>query len=659
MTDALQTHLDTSTDGKFAIRKPRLLSLNGCFSGGIGQRLGVHFDHLHLWRTSIPTLMSEAHRGRNFFPARDVQVGERLNFDLTKQARRQAARFNPDVVILDILSDFPVNYLLRDGCVIADMNNPLFGYENFSWPETFDTGGWEPLSPCTEAYADLWFAYFDQFLNEFTSRKPVEIIFLKRFLCDKQVGAEGISRLPDVDVQAVNLQLQNIYRRLAKYEDRVKLIDLEPEFFFTAPDAPFGPWTYHPAEEVIDIVVFKIIEKFKLDNRYISKFMIPSYLERVQRRAKVAAEKDELARRTTALQAERDALVQQHAAVVGERDTLSSRHEAYVAERTALKQRVQSLESEREEGQKEQQALLTQRDFWAREHAAATAERDALRAQCTAAQSERAALQGQLGQFTAERDAFNTWHAANVAQIEALKARERALGAEKDELHRKLQAHAAERDDWVARQATVTAERDLLAQQLAATTAERDTISTWHAADLAQIEALKARERALGAEKDELHRELQAHAAERDGWVARQATVTAERDLLAQQLAATTAERDTLNIWHAADLAQIEALKARLDALSSEVVQAAQDKAAVAAERDALAAQQQVAMAAEREKLGRELLELTGDRDAVKRRLDEAHVELTAARQCLYELDARARQPLLHRLRRAVARPRP
>ena len=136
----------------------------------------------------------------------------------------------------------------------------------------------------------------------------MEIIFLKRYLCDKQVGAEGITRLPDVDVQAVNLQLQNIYRRLSKYEDQIKFIDLEPEFFFTAPDAPFGPWTYHPAEEVFDIVVFKIIEKFKLDNRYISKFMMPSYIERVQRRAKVAAEKDELARQNTALQAEREDL---------------------------------------------------------------------------------------------------------------------------------------------------------------------------------------------------------------------------------------------------------------------------------------------------------------------------------------------------------------
>ncbi|MDN7458744.1 hypothetical protein [Burkholderia cenocepacia] len=72
-----------------ALQKPKILSIGGCVTEILAGRMNRLADVTHLWRVSVPCMMSKKIEGRTYFESDDNKLSDRINFELTKQALRK------------------------------------------------------------------------------------------------------------------------------------------------------------------------------------------------------------------------------------------------------------------------------------------------------------------------------------------------------------------------------------------------------------------------------------------------------------------------------------------------------------------------------------------------------------------------------------------
>ncbi len=83
------------------LRKPKILSIGGCVTEVLAGRMSRLADVTHLWRVSVPCLMSNKVDGRTYFGSSDHQLSERINFELTKQALHKLKKGAYEFLLFD------------------------------------------------------------------------------------------------------------------------------------------------------------------------------------------------------------------------------------------------------------------------------------------------------------------------------------------------------------------------------------------------------------------------------------------------------------------------------------------------------------------------------------------------------------------------------
>lgn len=400
-------------------RKPRILSLGGCLTHDICLAFGDLAEHKHLWRVTVPSLVAQPASGRTVYKSDSFEVSERLNYELTKQARHISAQFGPDVIMVDPTSDLPLDYYEKDGCIIPDFASGLLLSDGKTeWPSEFPLAEWSRLKPLSPQYSEIYVASLKHFLSlDFVRR--ADVLLLQRRPCPSTITADGFNEIQDDSIARINSFVTDLFDTIRSEIPELKVVKFDEEMMFTSKDAPWGEWLFHPVEEFYDYAVNEIASMYGMKGRYLTALFRDRYAQRVQRRRIQDREIETLSVNNHKLSEERDTLVSQRDALLVERDALAS----IAAER---------------------QALTDERDTLAAQRDGLIVERDAL----AAAATERQALIEERDLLVAQRDAL-------ILEREALAAatlERRALVEERDALVAQREALSVERDALLARQ---------------------------------------------------------------------------------------------------------------------------------------------------------------------------------------------------------------
>ncbi|WP_239068237.1 hypothetical protein [Burkholderia cenocepacia] len=418
-----------------ALRKPKILSIGGCVTEVLAGRMSRLADVSHLWRVSVPCLMSKKVDGRTYFESNDHQLSERINFELTKQALRKLKTGGYEFLIFDPTSDFHNDYYEKDGCIISDMEAVGLA-PNWKWPDGFVDDGWVRISTKSYQYLEIYFHYLQK-LIDLSDEIGIPLIALKRRTCVNKITRDGVTGLGDPDAAEINWWIDLLWKKIDGLLGKVNVLDLNGRFSITSFDVPYGEGKFHPIDEFYDYAAYKLMGLMRLGDDLISEVMFPVYRERASRRLAIHSERDELLQEREGLihgrdglLQERDALVQERDALIhergvlalerdgltGERDRLVQERDIWINERGVLVQECDSLTRERNE-------LVRDRDEVARE-------RDGLIQEQVSLMHDRDALRLSLGNFTAEQDLVLAREIENPSVASECHRRELALLAE-------------------------------------------------------------------------------------------------------------------------------------------------------------------------------------------------------------------------------------
>lgn len=373
-------------------------------------------DISHLWRVSVPCLMSKKVDGRTYFESHDHQLSERINFELTKQALRKLKTGGYEFLIFDPTSDFHNDYYEKDGCIISDMEAVGLA-PGWKWPEGFLDDGWIKISTRSYQYLEIYFHYLKK-LIELAEEIGLPLIVLKRRTCVNKITIDGVTGLGDPDSIEVNWWVDLLWRKIDGLLGKLSVLDLNGRFSVTSFDVPYGEGKFHPIEEFYDYAAYKLMGLMRLNDDLISEVMFNVYRERASRRLAIHSERDALLQERDNLVRERDELVQERDGLVGARDGLFQERDGLIRERDELAQERDGLICgrdvlvrerdiaihERGELIQEHDSLIRERSEWVCERDELARKRESLIQSMSDLERDRDALRQSLERLTAERD---------------------------------------------------------------------------------------------------------------------------------------------------------------------------------------------------------------------------------------------------------------
>ncbi len=372
-------------------RKPRILSLGGSLTHDICVAFGDLAEHKHLWRITVPSLVTQPAGGRSVYKSNSYEATERLNYELTKQALRISAQFGPDLIMVDPTSDLALNYYEKDGCIIPDFASGMVTHDKSGWPSEFPLVEWSELNPFSPRYADIYIASLKHLLSlDFAKR--ADVLLLQRRPCSLTMTADGFNEVHEPSISRLNSFVTDLFGTIESEVPGLKVVKFDEEMMFTSQDAPWGEWHFHPVEEFYDYAVSEIAAMYGMKGRYLTALFRDRYAQRVLRRRLKDRECETLSAENQKLIDERNDLVAQRDTLVVERDAVGERHHTIAAERKALIEERDALVAQRDD-------LLVEREALAGQHSAAVAERETLA-------RERDALAAQRDALLTERDAL-------------------------------------------------------------------------------------------------------------------------------------------------------------------------------------------------------------------------------------------------------------
>lgn len=380
-----------TTDSHLAgiVKPPKILSIGGCVTEVTCLRLNRFADVSHLWRVTIPCLMSKKIEGRSYFASKSPQLSERINFELTKQALHKIKTGGYEFVMFDPTSDYTNDYFEKDGCIISDMTQILA--QGWEWPEGFVEDGWTRISPRSHRYLDMYVHYLRAFVD-LCEELGIPLIILRRRACANKITAEGITGIGDPDSAEINWWVDLLWERIAGLTHKLNVLDINERFSITSFDVPYGEGIFHPIEEFYDYVVYKLMYLMRFSDDLIVETMFHSYRDRASRRRAVRQECDGLIQERDSLIQERDALSLSIEHLASERDgQLEGERERARADRDALERELVERHAEEARSAEDGRMLLER-------------ELSELRVGFDAVTRERDILRSTADQMVAERE---------------------------------------------------------------------------------------------------------------------------------------------------------------------------------------------------------------------------------------------------------------
>ncbi|WP_240158839.1 MULTISPECIES: hypothetical protein [unclassified Burkholderia] len=317
-----------------ALRKPKILSIGGCVTEVLAGRMNRLADVTHLWRVSVPCLMSKKVDGRTYFESHDHQLSERINFELTKQALRKLKTGGYKFLIFDPTSDFNNDYYEKDGCIISDMETIGLA-PDWKWPEGFVEAGWVKISPGSYHYLEIYFHYLKE-LIELAGEIGLPLVIMKRRACINKITHDGVTGLGDPSATEINWWVDLLWKKIDSLLGRLNVLDLNGRFSVTSFDVPFGEGKFHPIDEFYDYAAYKLMGLMRLGDDLISEVMFNVYRDRASRRLAIHTERDRLVHERDNLIHERNGLAQERDGLVHDRDALRLSFDNVVAERDLI-----------------------------------------------------------------------------------------------------------------------------------------------------------------------------------------------------------------------------------------------------------------------------------------------------------------------------------
>ncbi|ONX70272.1 hypothetical protein A8F17_09885 [Burkholderia cenocepacia] len=321
------------------LRKPKILSIGGCVTEVLAGRMSRLADVTHLWRVSVPCLMSNKVDGRTYFGSSEHQLSERINFELTKQALHKLKKGSYEFLLFDPTSDFTNDYYEKDGCIISDMESGALG-PHWKWPDGFMDGSWTRISPTSHQYLEIYLHYLKD-LIALSEEIGVPLIIMKRRTCVNKITGEGVTGLGDPESSEINWWVDLLWKKIDGLMAKLNVLDLNGRFSITSFDAPYGEAKFHPIEEFYDYAAYKLMGLMRFSDDLISEVTFNIYRERASRRLAIHSERDGLVQ-------ERDGLIHERNALIHERDGLIQERHSLVHDRDALHSSLNNLVTERE-----------------------------------------------------------------------------------------------------------------------------------------------------------------------------------------------------------------------------------------------------------------------------------------------------------------------
>lgn len=341
-------------------RKPKVLSIGGCVTEVLSGRMSRLANVTHLWRVSVPCLMSKKVDGRTYFESCAPQLSERINFELTKQALHKLKTGGYEFLLFDPTSDFTNDYYEKDGCIISDLEAAVLG-PGWKWPDGFVDSGWVRISPKSHQYLEIYYHYLKD-LIELSEEIGVPLIAMKRRTCVNRITHDGVTGLGDPDSAEVNWWVDLLWSKIDGLLGRLSVLDLNARFSITSFDVPYGEGKFHPIEEFYDYAAYKLMGLMRFGDDLISEVMFDVYRERASRRLVVHSEREGLRHERDGLVHERDGLRYEHDRVMHERDGLRYERDGLVHERDGLRYERDGLIRERDSLIQERNGLMHDRD---------------------------------------------------------------------------------------------------------------------------------------------------------------------------------------------------------------------------------------------------------------------------------------------------------
>ncbi|WP_249193879.1 MULTISPECIES: hypothetical protein [Burkholderia cepacia complex] len=352
-----------------ALRKPKILSIGGCVTEVLAGRMNRLADVTHLWRVTVPCLMSKKVEGRTYFESDDHQLSERINFELTKQALRKLKTGGYEFLIFDPTSDFNNDYYEKDGCIISDMETIGLA-PNWKWPDGFVDAGWVKISPGSYHYLEIYFHYLKE-LIELAGEIGLPLVIMKRRTCVNKITHDGVTGLGDPTSTEINWWVDLLWKKIDSLLGRLNVLDLNGRFAVTSFDVPFGEGKFHPIDEFYDYAAYKLMGLMRLGDDLISEVMFNVYRDRASRRLAIHSERDGLVRERDELVRGREDLIHERDGLTHERDVLRFALENLTAERDSILAReTESARIASENHSRELTALSEVRDAALAESAA-------------------------------------------------------------------------------------------------------------------------------------------------------------------------------------------------------------------------------------------------------------------------------------------------
>ncbi|WP_241025926.1 hypothetical protein [Burkholderia sp. Tr-20390] len=342
------------------LQKPKILSIGGCVTEILAGRMNRLADVTHLWRVSVPCLMSKKVDGRTYFESHDNQLSDRINFELTKQARRKLKAGGYAFLLFDPTSDFTNDYYEKDGCIISDMESAMLA-PNWRWPDGFIENGWTRISPRSHHYLEIYYHYLRELIN-LSEEIGVPLVAMKRRACANKITHDGVVGLGDSDSPEINWWVDLLWAKIDGLLGKVNVLDLNSRFSITSFDAPYGEAKFHPIEEFYDYASYKLMGLMRFSDDLISEVTFNVYRERASRRLAIHSERDGLIHERNGLAQERESLIHERDGLAQEREGLIHERDRLVHERDELAQERESLICERDRLACEREALIQERN---------------------------------------------------------------------------------------------------------------------------------------------------------------------------------------------------------------------------------------------------------------------------------------------------------
>lgn len=497
---------DEEVSARQAGKSRSLLTLGGCNLEHLGGLLSRKVKHKHIWRVTIPSLVSPPINLRRKHLS-SVEASDFLVRETEKKLLPMVLASDADVLVFEAAGDFHTRHLRVGDSVVVDLRTDLFGP---GWAQA-DFSSIPELTAATvlnaddDAYWQQWLTYFEIFYDVVVrpwSSRGKSVAILARYFCDVHLVGADFRAFEHIGlIKERNRKLKRLYAELRRFK-KMHFIDLDEMLYFTSPQSPHGQGDTHP-DDAAYVMWQSALEQLLYEEG--ADASVPEGLVRLSQarsasQTKLAQVEGELAH----VGAERDALEE------GQR-TIAAEREETRAELDAAHARSQELDTEIARIGSLLTQLSADHSTLTEQHHAATAERDELQRQLEAAhdKSGEYALEIEriiplLHQASTEKDMITQQHGEALAEIEKLHVQARELADNDAQLHVQL-AEAMQLRVSVECEKTALAanfrsqlagefaERSKVAEDLRLALGERDTAIEQRVALASEMEYLQQR----------------------------------------------------------------------------------------------------------------------------------------------------------------------